>query len=180
MRIRNFRLGDIPSLVSIQQAAAVADQCVEMSSDAFSVWLLDPARDADNNAFVMTDDDDEMLVWGQGGTLEGIEGEIVGYTVLHCQQDETGYHLLCQGAVHPEQRRRHAGRALLGGALNRARLISTEFEFEAEIAGIPCYFEAFLPLADDASVHLAAKYTMAAVQQVVIDGLQLYRGELYS
>lgn len=180
MRIRNFRSGDIPSLVLIQQAAAVVDQCTEMSADAFSTWLLDPARDANNNAFVMTDDDDEMLVWGQGGTLEGIEGEIVGYTVLHCQQDETGYHLLCQGAVHPEQRRRRAGRALLSGALNRARLISAEFEFEAEIAGIPCYFEALLPVADDASMHLASKYALTAVQHVVIDGLQLYRGELYS
>jgi ribosomal protein S18 acetylase RimI-like enzyme len=180
MRIRNFRTGDIPSLVLIQQAAAAVDQCTAMSADAFSIWLLDPACDATNNVFVMTDDDDEMLVWGQGGTLEGVEGEIVGYTILHCQQDEIGYHLLCQGAVHPEQRRRRVGRALLGGALNRARLVSAEFEFEAEIAGMPCYFEALLPVADDASIHLARKYAMTTVQQVIIGGFQLYRGELYS
>jgi hypothetical protein len=180
MRIRNFRVGDISSLTLIQQAAAVVDRCPQMSVDDFSSWLLDPAFASSDDVFVMTDDDDELLTWGQGGTLEGIEGEIVGYTVLQCQQDLNGYHLLCQGAVHPDQRRRHAGLALLGSALNRARLISTEFEFEAELAGIGCYFEALLPVSDEASGYLAGKYAMAAVQREVVAGMQLYRGELYS
>jgi hypothetical protein len=180
MRIRNFRVGDISALTLIQQAAALEDQCISMSADDFFSWLRDPALDSANNVFVMTDDDDELLTWGQGGTLEGIEGEIIGYTVLHCQQDAQGYHLLCQGAVHPDQRRRHAGSALLGSALNRARLISTEFEFEAELAGLACYFEALLPVADEASRYLAEKYALAAMQDEVVDGLQLYRGELYS
>lgn len=180
MRIRNFRVGDIVVLPLIQHAAAVVDQCPQMSLDDFSSWLLDPAFASSDDVFVMTDDDDEMLTWGQGGTLEGVEGEIIGYTVLQCQQDAVGYHLLCRGAVRPDQRRRHAGLALLGGALNRARLLSTEFEFEAELAGVSCYFEALLPVADEASKFLAEKYALAAVQHEVVDGMQLYRGELYS
>jgi hypothetical protein len=180
MRIRNFRSGDMLALALIQQASAAVDQSTPMTTDDFFSWLLDPACDSDDNVFVMTDDDDELLTWGQGGTLEGIEGEIIGYTVLRCDQDASGYHLLCQGAVHPEQRRRHAGLALLGGALNRARLIAAEFEFEAELAGISCYFEARLPISDEASRYLAEKYTLAAVQHNVIDGMQLYQGELYS
>ena len=180
MRIRNFRIGDISALIVIQQAAAVVDHCPQMSADDFSSWLLNPASAHRDNIFVITDDDDEMLTWGQGGTLEGIEGVIIGYTVLQCQQDFNGYHLLCQGAVHPDQRRRHAGLALLGSALNRARLIATEFEFEAELAGIDCYFEALLPVSYEASRHLAERYSMVAIQPEMINGMQLYRGKLYS
>ncbi|GCE16488.1 GNAT family N-acetyltransferase [Dictyobacter kobayashii] len=178
MRIRYFRTGDLSSLITIQQAAALADQLPVREEQEFSDWLLAPERNALENAFVMTDDDDELLTWGQGGTLEGIEGEIVGYTLLECLQDADGYHLRCQGAVHPQHRRRGAGRSLLVGALNRARLLASDFEFEAEAEGIPVYFEALLPIADSAASHLAAKCDIRATNQFVIDGLQLYRTNL--
>ncbi|WP_338251467.1 GNAT family N-acetyltransferase [Dictyobacter halimunensis] len=175
MRIRYFRPGDISTIISIRQASAIADRIPAMSEEAFIAWFLDPDREAQANAFVMTDDDDELLTWGQAGTLEGIEGEIVGYTILECLRDAEGYHLRCRGAVHPEHRCRGAGRALLAGALNRARLLASDFEFEAEAEGVPIYFEAFLPAADPASSHLAVKCDLEAVQQFNSDGLQLYR-----
>lgn len=178
MRIRYFRPGDISTVSTIQQVAARADRVPVRSEEAFTDWFLDAERDALANAFVMTDDDDELLTWGQGGTLEGIEGEIVGYTIVECMQDADGYHLRCQGAVHPEHRRRGAGRALLVGALNRARLLASDFEFEAEAEGIPIYFEALLPGADSASPRLAMKCDLEAVDQLIIDGLQLYRMKL--
>jgi hypothetical protein len=80
MRIRNFHTEDMPVLVSIQQAAAEADERPALSEDAFIAWLIDAEVDANANAFVITDDDDELNTWGQAGTLEGIEGEIIGYT----------------------------------------------------------------------------------------------------
>lgn len=178
MRIRYFRMGDIAALTTIQQAAAIVDHAPVRSAEAFTAWFLDPERDAQANAFVMTDDDDELLTWGQAGTLEGIEGEIVGYTILECLRDADGYHLRCLGAVHPEHRRRGAGRSLLGGALNRARLLASDFEFEAEAEGVPIYFEALLPCADSAASHLAAKCDLEAVNQLIIDGSQLYRIKL--
>ncbi|GCF09509.1 GNAT family N-acetyltransferase [Dictyobacter arantiisoli] len=179
MRIRNFRYSDLPSLVMVQSSSVVVDQTREVDEAAFTRWLLDPELDAPANAFVMTDDDDEMLVWGQAGTLEGIEGEIIGYTVLQYQHDQEGYHFVCRGSVHPAQRRRNAGRALLMGALNRARISATEFEFEAEREQFPIFFEALLPVADDATSRLAAKCGMKMKNRPVIEGLQLYQKELY-
>ncbi|GHO82957.1 GNAT family N-acetyltransferase [Dictyobacter formicarum] len=178
MRIRYFRLGDISAVITIQHAAAIADHVPARSEEAFTAWFLDPERDALANAFVMTDDDDELLTWGQAGTLEGIEGEIVGYTILECLRDTDGYHLRCHGAVHPEHRRRGAGRSLLIGALNRARLLASDFEFEAEAEGVPVYFEALLPCTDDAAPRLAAKCDLEVANQLIIDGLQLYRIKL--
>jgi hypothetical protein len=174
--IRTFHYEDMPTLIQIQRLAAQEDG-VE-SLDDFETWLTDSALDATINAFVVTDDDDELNTWGQAGTLEGIEGEIVGYTVVQVRQNEEGYHLLCQGTVHPAYRHRNAGRALLICALNRARVLAEEFEFEAEQAGIPVHFEALLPARDPASAHLAARCEMVLVDEVAPDGMLLYRSVL--
>ncbi len=176
MRIRTFRYEDIHALVPLQQLAAQADG-VERLYDLAS-WPNDSELNATENAFVITDDDDDLNTWGQAGTLEGIEGEIIGYTLVQVLQDETGYHLLCQGAVHPAQRHRGAGRALLICALNRARLLAEEFEFEAEQAGIPVYFEALLPARNPASARLAAKCEMLLVSETASSSMQLYRADL--
>jgi|GEM_PF-509754 len=179
MRIRNFRTEDIPTLVDIQQAAAQVDRSVKMSEEELAVWLLAETVDALSNAFVITDDDDELNTWGQAGTLEGIEGEIVGYTLVQLYRDRGAYHLLSQGAVHPQHRRRNAGRALLICAMNRARFIAAEFESEAEQEGIPVYFEAWLPIDDPASDRLAAKCEMLSTNEQAPEGMRLYRRELW-
>lgn len=178
MRIRNFRLEDIPTLVSVQRMAAESDKRTAMSESDFALWIASPTVDATSNAFVITDDDDELNTWGQAGTLEGIEGEIVGYTVLGIRQDQEAYHLYCQGTVHPLHRRRNAGRALIICALNRAHLIASDFEFEAEQVDIDVYFEALFPLHDPSSARLAAKCEMQKTTVPVSDGLQLYRRTL--
>lgn len=125
MRIRTFHYEDMPTLVEIERQAAQADG--RTPHENFAAWLIGPELDAFSNVFVITDDDDELIIWGQAGTLEGIEGEIVGYTLVQVRQDEEGYHLLCQGTVAPAHRRRNAGRALLICALNRARVLAEEF-----------------------------------------------------
>jgi ribosomal protein S18 acetylase RimI-like enzyme len=176
MRIRTFHYEDMPTLLEIEQQAALADG--RKTRHNFATWLTAPAQDALSNVFVITDDDDELNTWGQAGTLEGIEGEIVGYTIVQVHQDEEGYHLLCQGTVHPAHRQRNAGRALLICALNRARVLAEEFEFEAEQAGIPVYFEARLPAHDMASPRLAAKCELIPTNEVTSDEMRLYRGEL--
>ncbi len=179
MRIRNFRREDIPALVQIQQEAARADGDAVMSEQDFIAWLMEPEIDALANAFVITDDDDELNTWGQAGTLEGIEGEIVGYTVVQMRQEQDAYHFLCQGTVQPARRLRNAGRALLICALNRARMIAAEFEFEAEQQGLPIYFEALLPIHDPAAARLAARCKMQPVESAMPHAaLQLYRCEL--
>ncbi len=177
MRIRNYRQGDVSTLVSIQQQAAQADGVEVKSLADFEAWLTAPELEAESNAFVITDDD-ESNEWGQGGTLEGVEGPIVGYTVLQLYQDQQAYHFVCEGAVQPQHRRRNAGRALLICALNRARIWATEFEFEAEQEGHPIYFEALLPLRDPASENLAAKCEMEPTDEPVLEGMRLYRREL--
>ncbi len=176
MRIRNYRPEDLPTLVQIQQLAAHVDgydipQTVEEQ-------LTQPETDARSNVFVITDDDDELNTWGQAGTLDGIEGEIVGYTTLTLHQDFEAYHFLCQGAVHPQQRQRGAGRLLLVGALNRARILAADFEFEAEQEGIPIYFEALLPIRNTTASRLMEKCEMQAVKQKKQNGMQLYRRDL--
>ena len=176
MRIRTFHYEDMPTLIQIQRLAAQEDGVEPL--DDFESWLIDPALGATINAFVITDDDDELNTWGQAGTLEGIEGEVVGYTIVQVRQDEEGYHLFCQGTVHPAHRHRNAGRALLICALNRARVLAEEFEFEAEQAGIPVYFEALLPARDPASARLAARCEMVLVEEMAPDGMLLYRSVL--
>jgi GNAT superfamily N-acetyltransferase len=177
MRIRNYRQVDLPTLLQIQQLAARADGTQTMGGSDFEEWLAQPELEAEANVFVITDDD-ESNEWGQAGTLEGVEGEVVGYTVLQLRQSYHAYHFLCEGSVHPEQRRRGAGRALLICALNRTRSWSTEFEFEAEQEGRPIYFEALLPLRDPASERLAAKCEMRRADEPVMEGRRLYRLEL--
>ena len=180
MRIRNYRPEDLPTLVQIQQVAALADEYIVAQADAsIESWLSKPEMDARSNAFVITDDDDELNTWGQAGTLDGIEGEVVGYTTLTLYQDQEAYHLLCQGAVYPQQRQCGAGRLLLVGALNRARILAAEFEFEAEQAGIPIYFEALLPVRDTTTSRLTEKCELQAVDEVRSDGMQLYRRDLW-
>lgn len=178
MRIRLYRQEDLPTLIAIQQVAAHHDGSRDVSAVAFETWLTAPELEATSNAFVITDDDDELNTWGQGGTLDGIEGEIVGYTVVQFHKDQQAYHLLCTGTVHPQHRRRHAGRALLICALNRARILAAEFEFEAEQEGHPVYFEVLLPTHDAASTRLAARCEMYATDEPAPEGMRLYRREL--
>src|SRR2546430_5086020 len=177
MRIRNYRQGDTPTLVHIQQLAAAADGTEPLSMTDFETWLTQPELEAETNVFVITDDD-ESNEWGQAGTLEGVEGEVVGYTVVQLRYSQHVYHFLCEGAVHPMHRRRGAGRALLICGLNRARSWSAEFEFEAEEKESPIYFEALLPLRDPASDKLAAKCDMQPTTEPVLEGMKLYRREL--
>ncbi len=180
MRIRNYRPEDLPTLVQIQQAASLTDgYTVAQPEISIETWLTSPEMDARSNAFIITDDDDELNTWGQAGTLDGIEGEVVGYTTLTFYQDQDAYHLLCQGAVYPQQRQRGAGRLLLVGALNRARILAAEFEFEAEQEGIPIYFEALLPMRDTTNSRLTEKCEMYSVDEVTQNGMQLYRRDLW-
>ena len=176
MRIRTFHYEDIPTLLEVEQQAAQADGRALRQN--FVDWLTAPEQDTLSNVFVITDDDDELNTWGQAGTLEGIEGEIIGYTLVQVHQDEEGYHLLCQGAVSPPHRRRNAGRALLICALNRALVLAEEFEFEAEQMGIPVYFEALLPVRDAASPRLAAKCELSPTDEITPDEMRLYRSKL--
>jgi ribosomal protein S18 acetylase RimI-like enzyme len=176
MRIRHYRPEYLQSIVRIQHAAAEADGMAARSEADITNWLQE--LEAEANAFVVTDDDDELNPWGQAGTLDGLEGEVAGYTVVQLRRDQSGYHFLCQGVVHPQHRRQNAGRTLLVGALNRARLLAADFEFEAEQEGIPIYFEAVLPAADPGATRLAAKYEMQLTDEVVGEETRLYRREL--
>ena len=178
MRIRNYRQGDIPTLVHIQQLAAKADNVDSMSMTDFEEWLAQADLHAGSNIYLITDDDDDLNNWGQGDVLDGLEGEVVGYTVLQLRRSHHAYHFLCEGAVLPQQRRRGAGQALLICALNHARLRASEFEVEAQQQGLPIYFEALLPVSDLASERLAAKCDMQLTEEPVLKGMRLYRSEL--
>ena len=177
MRIRNYREVDLLALIDIQELAAKTDGTQAMGAADFQEWLEQPELEAQANVFVLTDDDD-LNEWGQGGTLEGVEGEIIGYTVLQLRHSRHAYHFLCEGAVHPSHRHRGAGRALLICALNRARNWSADFEFEAEEKGHPIYFEALLPLHDSASPRLAIRCDMQPTNEPALENMSLYRREL--
>src|SRR5579884_2738726 len=178
MRIRNYRQGDIPTLVHIQQVAAQADDVQPLSEADFEQWFAQPELDPQSNVFVITDDDDELNEWGQGGTLEGLEGEAIGYTVLQLRKSQSAYHFLCEGAVLPQHRCRDAGQSLLICALNHARIRASEFEFEAESVGHPIYFEALLPVRDPGSEGLAKKCGMMLTDEASLEGMRLYRCQL--
>ncbi len=178
MRIRNYRQGDIHTLVHIQQLAAQEDNVDPMSAIDFEEWLALPELQAESNIFLITDDDDDLNNWGQGDVLDGLEGEVVGYTILQLRQSHRGFHFLCEGTVLPQHRRRGAGQALLMCAINHARLRASEFEFEAQQRGFPIYFEALLPLEDPASARLAGKFEMHPIDESALKGMKLYRGEL--
>jgi len=177
MRVRNFRQEDIPALFHIHQLAGQTDGTAVKSIDEFQAWLTTPELDAASNVFVVMDDE-ESNEWGQGGTLEGVEGEVIGYTVLQLHQSQYAYHLRCEGAAHPEHRRRHAGLALLICALNRARIWAFEFEFEAQQEGRSIYFDALLPQSDPASENRVAQCEMQPVDEEGLEGMRLYRSEL--
>ena len=180
MRIRNYRPEDLPTLVQIQQLAAHVDSYdVSQPETSIEKKLTNPDTDARSNVFVITDDDDELNTWGQAGTLDGIEGEIIGYTTLTLAQDQEAYHLLCQGAVYQQQRQRGAGRLLLVGALNRARILAADFEFEAEQDSIPIYFEALLPTRNTTTSRLTEKCEMHPIEVLRQNGMQLYRRDLW-
>lgn len=174
MRIRNYRQGDIPTLAHIQQLAAAADDTEPMSLSDFETWFAQPGLEVQYNVFVITDDD-ETNEWGQAGTLEGIEGEVIGYTILQLHQSQHAYHFLCEGAVHPQHRRHGAGSALLICALNRAHIWATEFGFGIEETGFPIYFEALLPLTDHAAENLATSCEMQPTGERTLAGMRLYR-----
>jgi GNAT superfamily N-acetyltransferase len=178
MRIRNYRQGDIPTLVHIQQLAAQADEVEPMSTADFKEWLAQPELEAGFNIFLITDDDDDLNSWGQGDVLDGLEGEVVGYTVLQLRRSQHAYHFLCEGAVLPQHRGRGAGQALLICALNHARIRASEFEFEAQQHGFPIYFETLLPVSDPASESLAMKCDLQPTGEPALKGMRLYRGEL--
>lgn len=178
MRIRHYRQGDIPTLVQIHQQAAQADGVEPLSESDFEEWFAEPELQPATNVFLVTDDDDELDEWGQGGTLEGVEGEAIGYTVLHLRKSHHAYHFLCEGAVLPQQRRRGAGHALLICGLNYARIRASELEFEARQQGFPIYFEALLPVRDPASESLARQFEMRPTDEAALRGMRLYRGEL--
>lgn len=178
MRIRYYRQGDIPTLTHIQQLAAQADNVDPMSMVDFEEWLMQSELQDGSNIFLITDDDDDLNNWGQGDVLDGIEGEVVGYTVLQMRQSHHAYHFLCEGAVIPQHRRRGAGQALLICSLNHARLRASEFEFEARQQSFSMYFEALLPIEDPASKRLALKFYMHPTDEHTLKGMQLYRSEL--
>jgi len=178
MRIRRYRPGDIPTLAHIQQQAAQVDGVEPLSEADFEQWLALPELQAPTNVFLITDDDDDLNEWGQAGTLDGLEGEAVGYTILQLRRSHHAYHFLCEGAVLPVHRRRGAGYALLMSALNNARVRPFEFEHEARQQGQPIYFEALLPESDPASESLAAQFEMQPVDEQAVTGMRLYRGEL--
>jgi GNAT superfamily N-acetyltransferase len=178
MRIRNYRQGDIPTLVLIQQFAAQTDHVDLMSEIDFEEWLAQPELEAGYNIFLITDDDDDVNSWGQGDGLDGLEGEVVGYTVLQLRRSQHAYHFLCEGAVLPPHRRRGAGQALLICALNHARIRASELEFEAQQQGFPIYFEALLSVNDPASEILATQFEMQPTDEPSLKGMRLYRSEL--
>ena len=178
MRIRNYRQEDLAAVVQIECQAREVDGRERLDEAEFTNWLLSSSLNAADNVFVITNDDDELRGWGHAETLEGIEGEIVGYTSVQVHGDERAFHMLCQGAVSPPYRKMHAGRALLISALNRARILEFDVDFEAEQAGLPIYFEALLPVRDPLSAKLAARCGMQPVDEPAPSGLRLYRCEL--
>ncbi|HVB75299.1 MAG TPA: GNAT family N-acetyltransferase [Ktedonobacteraceae bacterium] len=182
MRIRRYRPGDIPTLAHIQQRAAEADGVSPLSEADFEQWFSQPELQAESNVFLITDDDDDLNEWGnewgQAGTLDGLEGEAVGYTVLQLRRSHHAYHFLCEGTVLPEHRRRGAGYSLLISALNNVRMRIFEFEFEARQQEHAIYFEALLPANDPASPNLAALCELAPVDGQTLPGMRLYRCEL--
>lgn len=178
MRIRNARKEDIASLVTLALLTTEFDgyhlPSRAQQEDQFKEWLSNPSF----HGFVATDDDDELQTWGQAGTLDGLEGEIIAYTFMQSTRDNEGYHFRCHGSVHPQHRNQHIGYALLICALNRSHLVAADFEFEARSTNIPLYFEAFFPSNDPTIAHLARRFDMSATDIVTSSGLCLYRGLL--
>lgn len=178
MRIRTYRPGDIPTLVHVQQVAARFDGLAAMNESEFKQLLAQSGTRAGYNVFLITDDDDELNTWGQGETLEGLEGEVVGYTILYPAKDRHAYRFRCRGAVLPEHRQRGAGHALLLCALNHARMQAIDIVNEARQQGLPIYFEAEFPARDPSAERLARTFELEPAPEATASGMAVYRAEL--
>lgn len=178
MRIRTYRPGDLSILVQIQQTAAHCDGLAVIAEADLEHMLTQAMQRSGYNVFLITDDDDELNTWGQGETLEGIEGEVVGYAILQLSQSSRAYHIRSQGVVLPEQRQRGAGHALLLCALNHARMLAINFVAEARQHNLPIYFEVELPAHDPTTKPLARLFELEETDEVAQAGMRLYRTEL--
>lgn len=178
MRIRTYRPGDIPLLVQVQQQAAAVDGLKMLDEADFASLLAHALTRRGYTVFLLTDDDDELNTWGQGETLEGVEGEVIGYTILQLSQNEEAYHFYCHGTILPEHRGRGAGHGLVLCALNHARLQALDFMAQARQQGIPIYFEVPLLANDGGSARLASDFEMDNTGIHPQDHLLLYRLEL--
>jgi len=178
MRIRTYRPGDIPTLVHIQQTGARFDGLKTMNEAAFEQLLAQSATRSGYSIFLITDDDDELNTWGQGETLEGLEGEVVGYATLHLAKDQHAYRFRSRGSVLPEHRRRGAGHALLLCALNHARMQALDIVNEAHQQELAIYFEAEFPARDPSAQRLARVFELEAAPGPVEPEMVLYRLEL--
>lgn len=178
MRVRTYRPGDIPTLTHIQQTAARSDGLIEMSEAELTSLLAQAMSKSGYTIFLITDDDDELNTWGQGETLEGLEGEVVGYAILQQYQNERAYHIRSQGAVLPEHRQRGAGHALLLCALNHARMQAINVMNEARQQGLPIYFEVELPASDPTTEPLTRLFELEETDEAAQDGMRLYCIEL--
>jgi GNAT superfamily N-acetyltransferase len=178
MRIRTYRLGDAPILFSIQQTAARFDGQEPLLESAFAQILARAVTRPGYNIFLLTDDDDELNTWGQGETLDGLEGEVIGYAILHLLEDRHAYRIHCHGAVLPGHRRRGGGHALLLCALNHARLRALDLAPRVRQEGLPIYFETAFPAGDASARLLARTFEMEEVPGEGAPGQILFRVEL--
>lgn len=178
MRIRTYRPGDIPALAQIQQSAARVDGLEVMDEAAFAQLVAQVASRYSDNIFLITDDDDEVNVWGQGETLEGIEGEVVGYTILYGYKDQRAYHFRSTGTVLPEYRQQGAGHALLLCAINHARIQALDISTDAHQQGLPMLFEVELPASDPVAEQLAGEFELELSDEKAQPGLRVYQTEL--
>ncbi len=178
MRIRTYRAGDIPILMHVQQIAAAFDGLALMNEADFAFLLEHSFRRNSYNVFLLTDDDDEFNTWGQGESLDGLQGEVVGYTILQLSKDACGYHFHCHGTILPAFRGLGAGHGLLLCALNHARIQTIDFIAEARQRGTPIYFEVPLPDNDPAAEHLASDFELTKTGTRIQERLVLYRTEL--
>jgi GNAT superfamily N-acetyltransferase len=178
MRIRTYRVGDIVTLVHVQQQSAQFDGLEPMGQEEIERLLTLSMRRTGYNVFLITDDDDELNTWGQGESFDGPEGEVVGYTILYLSRGQQSYHFRCYGTVLPEHRGRGAGHALLLCAMNHARMQSIDFVFEARRLGQPIYFEVELPARDPALEYLVQMFELEESDASLQPGQRLYRTEL--
>jgi GNAT superfamily N-acetyltransferase len=178
MRIRTYRSGDIPILVHVQHIAAAFDGLEPLNEADFATLLDRSFTRRGYNVFLLTDDDDEQNTWGQGESLEGVEGEVVGYTILQMSASEEAYHFRCHGTILPEYRSRGAGHGLILCALNHARLQSLDFVAQARQQGTPIYFEVPLPANHGGAERLASDFELEKSATLVPERLLLYRTEL--
>jgi hypothetical protein len=178
MRIRTYRSGDIPILQHVQHTAALVDGLDTLSEVDLAELVERSLTRRGYNVFLLTDDDDELNTWGQGESLEGVEGEVIGYTILQLSSSEDAYHFRCHGTVLPAHRSQGAGHGLILCALNHARLQALDFVAQARQRGVPIYFEVPLPARDGGARRLADDFELEESGTLAEGRLQLYRGEL--